>query len=182
VDVSAYLCLPGPKDPSSCAFIRIKLRLDKLSHVIFVLLRKAGDGTGRFPGTAAYSCTSGEGSIVPRAFAETIQVLCAVSHGASPLSRNSPFVVGSHLFAKTTRGTNMSAHAHANLRVVKDFVVMRIKKQIPHSASPIIPGRYALEGVMEGYCYIGCLEVSPSVHVELLYDTHVETAAHGFVE
>lgn len=37
-------CLPGPEKPACAAFVRIELRLNKMSQVIFVIGRESSDG------------------------------------------------------------------------------------------------------------------------------------------
>jgi len=59
---------------------------------------------------------------------------------------------------------------------------MRVENEVPHAAPPIVPGRHALKGIVEGDSDVGAFEVAPAVHVELLYYAHVERGAHWLVQ
>jgi hypothetical protein len=57
-----------------------------------------------------------------------------------------------------------------------------VEQQVPHAGTPIVPGCYTLEGVVESNSNVGALEVSPAIHVKLADSVHVERRTKRFVQ
>jgi len=109
------LCFPCPKDPTSGALKGVKLCLDEPTHIVLVLLRKPRNGPSRFTSTTTNSRAPRKSTIVSGSLPIPIEVLGAISHSTSPLSRNGPLVITSHLFSKIASSADMSSWTHTDL-------------------------------------------------------------------
>lgn len=108
--------------------------------------------------------------------------LSAISERTRPLACNSPLVVASHLRTEATSSANVLVRAHLQGARVEDLVVVGVKEQVPHARTPLVPRSHTFKGIVESNGYVGVLQVSPTVHVELANGVHVKSRTKRFVQ
>lgn len=102
-------------------------------------------------------------------------------HSTAPLASNGPLVVQCHLLTEAARRGEVFADAHLQLGVIEDLVVVGVEQERPHARPPVIPGVHALERIVEGDSDVGALQVTPTIHVELLEGGQVQAWPHGLI-